>query len=278
MKLSFFASAVRPHLWQKLIDSLKGNTTPFEIVFAGFIDPAITVKFPDIKYIKTENIKPAQCYEVARRNCTGELVCWIDDDHTFSEGFVDKVYEYWRSLKNERAVVAVNYVETGTEETIENYRFFARNLNTPQLGLCGVMNRTYLDTLGGLDARYIIGRWHADIQMRVLADRGKIEVFKGATATLNSKNKNGLYNNFWSGWNEDSEILENSWVIGGYKRFSDPLLVLERNKQPYYYVPICNREVTLKRNDEFVPYPDKELYEVSHAPVGIWFPKWGASQ
>src|SRR3990167_10717828 len=250
IKLSFFASAIRPYLWNKLLDSLKGGKYKYEVVFAGFIEEAlykpIMEKYPELRYIKTENIKPAQAYEVARRECKGELVCWIDDDHTFSEGFVDKVYDYWDEswqISSWKKIITTEYIEKDTEENIDNYRFYARNLNTPQMPLVGIMNREYLDSLGGLDSRYIIARWNCDIAMRTLSDSGKVVVFKDVCVTLDSKNKNGLYNNFWSGWNEDSEQLENSWVIGGYKRFSDPLLVIDKNEKPYWHVPISNQEV-----------------------------------
>lgn len=274
-KISFFASAIRPHLWQRLLDSLKGGKHKYEIVFAGFIDPEIINKYPEIRYIQTDNIKPAQCYEVARRACLGELVCWIDDDHTFSEGFVDKVCDYWDEYGSYKTILTTQYIEKETEENIENYRFYARNLNTPQMPLVGIMDREYLEKLGGIDSRYIIARWNCDIAMRNLEFGGRTKVFKDVCVTLDSKNKNGLYNNFWSGWNEDSEQLENSWVIGGYKRFPDPLLVVERNKQPYWFVPISNQEVTLERNDIFVPFKDEDILRISQKPVGIWFSKWG---
>lgn len=274
-KISFFASAIRPHLWQCLSDSLKGGKYKYEIVFAGFIDPEITKAYSDIRYIQTDNIKPAQAYEVARRSCKGELVCWIDDDHAFSEGFVDKVCDYWDEYGSYKTILTTEYKEIGTEENIDNYRFYARNLNTPQMPLVGIMNNEYLNDLGGIDSRYIIARWNCDITMRNLAFGGKTIVFKDVCVTLDSKNKNGLYNNFWSGWNEDSEQLENSWVIGGYKRFSDPLLVVEKNKQPYWFVPISNQEVTLERNDIFVPFKDEDILRISQKPVGIWFSKWG---
>ena len=282
IKISFFASAVKYHNWKSVLDSLRGGKYPYEVVFSGYLDKDLTepflYKYPELKYIETYNIKPAQCYEVARRACVGELVCWIDDDHTFSEGFVDKVYDYWDEswqISSWKKIITTEYIEKDTEENIDNYRFYARNLNTPQMPLVGIMNREYLDSLGGLDSRYIIARWNCDIAMRTLADGGKVVVFKYACVTLDSKNKNGLYNNFWSGWNEDSEQLENSWVIGGYKRFSDPLLVIDKNEKPYWHVPISNQEVTLKRNDEFVPFKDEDILRISQKPVGTWFSQFG---
>ncbi len=281
-KISFFCSAIKSFNWKNTLDSLRKNKYPYEVVFSGYLESdfvkEVLPDYPELKYITTENIKPVQCYEVARRNCTGELVCWMDDDHTFSDGFVDKAYDYWKSLNDPKAIVASEYVELGTNENIDEFRFYGRNRNTPQMALVGIMSREYLNELGGIDSRYIKSRWMCDICMRALADGGKVYVYKDICATLDSTNKNGLVTNFWSGWNEDSEQLENSWVIGGYERFHDPLLVIkdpsnkESKKELAWYVPINNREVTLKRNDAFSPFQDKHLLRNSQFPYGFWFP------
>ena len=285
MKVSFFASAIKSYNWEKVLKSLKSDF-PYEVVFCSFFDKGILgdllqgypEKYPELKYISVENLKIAQCYEIARRNCTGELICWIDDDHTFSEGFAEKVYNYWKSLNDPKAIVTTNYVEKDSDETIDDYRFYGRNMNTPQMPMCGIMSREYLDKLGGLDSRYIKGRWNCDIAMRALADGGKVYICRDATVHMDSSNKNGKYNNFWSGWNEDSEQVENSWVIGGYERFSDPLIVIgcspSDEQKTSCIVPINNREVTLKRNDEFVPFPEKNLLKNSTMPYGEWFPQF----
>lgn len=276
MKISFFASAVKYERWEKLLNSLKSNKIEYEVVFAGYLESddivRILKKYPELRYITTQNIKISQCYEVARRVCHGELVCWIDDDHVFSEGFADKVYEYWLTLNNPKVIIATQYVEKNTPENIEQYRFFPRNVNTPQMANCGIMSRTYLEELGGLDSRYIIARWNCDICMRALADGGKVEVFKDVCVTLDSNNKNGLANNYWSGWNEDSEQLENSWVIGGYKRYADPFMLREKDGNIIWYIPLENREVTLNRNDKFVPFKKDGLTLNSQYPYGFWFP------
>lgn len=282
-RISFFASAIKSYNWKPVLDSLKSNKEPYEVVFAGYLEEDLIKEIvkdsPEFRYITTDNIKIAQAYEVARRACKGELVCWMDDDHTFSEGFADKAYDYWMSLDNPKAIIASNYIEKGSEEKLEDFRFFARNMNTPLMPLVGIMSAQYLNELGGIDSRYIKGRWMCDIAMRALADGGKIYPYKEICVTLDSANKNGMHNNFWSGWNEDSEQLENSWVVGGYERFADSMLVLGKvdgynnvERQAYLYTPINNREVTLQRNDKFVPFIEKTLAKSSQYPYGFWFP------
>ena len=274
IKLSIFASAVRPHLWKAFLDSLKGGKYPYEVIFAGFIDPELsepfTSQYPEFKYIQTQNIKPAQCYEVARRACNGELVLWSADDCRFSAGFVDKVVDYWWSLNNIKAIISCKTNENNQNETMQNHRFFGCNQNTPLMAPLGIMSRQYLQLLGGYDRRYISGQGENDFCLRVLADGGKVYLYEDVCIDIDHKNLHGSNTEFWSGYNEDRETLENSWVIGGYKPIPKPLLILQNHEAPYYYHPINNREVTLKRNDKFVPFEDKDLLNVSQEPKGIW--------
>lgn len=277
MKLSLFASAVRPHLWPKLIASLKGNKYPYEIVFTGFIDQELYEPFmqenPEFRYIQTEDIKPAQCYEVARRACTGELVMWIADDCEFSEGFVDKVVDYWYSLNNPKAIISCKTNENENNETMLNHRFFGRNQNTPLMAPLGVMNREYLNQLGGFDRRYICGQYENSGVMMALADGGKVYLYEGVCVNIDHKNKHGSETNFWNGYNEDREQLENSWCIGGYKPNPEKLLILPTkpgDPMPYWFFPINNTEVTLVRNDKHEPYEDRNLLTKSQLPRGQW--------
>ena len=81
VQVSLFASAVRPAIWPALFNSLEGTSVEYEVVFAGNVQPHED-KFPIVQisnknwhskllWIRTGNIKPAQCYEISRRHCTG---------------------------------------------------------------------------------------------------------------------------------------------------------------------------------------------------------------
>lgn len=284
MKLSIFASAIRPHLWEDLLKSLRGGKYEYEVIFAGHIDKALVKEmfseYPEFKYITTGEIKPAQCYEIARRSCTGELVCWIADDCIFSEGFIDKVYDYYSKLiyggikshLNAEILISCKTNENGNNETMLNHRFFSQNQNTPLMAPIGVMSREYLDYLGGIDACYICGQYENDIAQRVYANGGEIILFEEVCVTIDHASKHMAHDDFKGGYNEDREHLENSWVIGGYKDHPKPILVrpLEHSKPPYYYFPLVNHEVTLKRNDKFCPYPVEISLTESIEPKGMW--------
>lgn len=292
IKLSLFASAVRPHLWKNLLNSLKGNKYEYEVVFAGFIDKElyepIMTEYPEFKYIQTEDIKPAQCYEIARRACTGELVCWIADDCEFSEGFVDKIYDKYLEMPMNRfnsywaGIISCKTNENNQNETMLNHRFFGRNQNTPLMCPIGVMSREYLNKLGGFDRRYIAGQYENDCVMRILEDSGKVYLYEDVCVNIEHKNKHGSETNFWSGYNEDREQLENSWVIGCYVPSPEPFFLtpktpkewfeFEKDKSKFWYVPLNNTEVTLKRNDKFEPYTfsDEMILKKSENRRGQW--------
>lgn len=274
MKISLFAASIRPHFWNRFLDSLKSNTYDYEVVFTGFIDDALVKEFTDqykeFRYIRTGDVKPAQCYEIARRACKGLLVGWCSDDCTFSEGALDKIYNF--SIHQPyQTVIAIKNVDPECENNdLNTQRFFPRNLNTPQMAVTGFMHRGYLDKLGGFDRRYVYGKFESDLCMRVLSDGGKIIKYEDVTINIEHTMKNGDYTNDWSGVNQDSETLENSWVIGGYKEFEKPIVAFEPSGKPVPYYPITNREVTLKRNDVFEPYDYVDILNKSQSINTRW--------
>ncbi len=274
IKLSLFASAVRPHLWKELLESLRGGKYAYEVVFSGFIDEELwkpfALDYPEFKYIQSEDLKPSQNYHIASKSCTGELIGWTADDCVYSEGYIDKIYDYWKSFNNEKLVLSCKTNENGNNETMLNHRFFGRNQNTPLMAPLGIMCREYFWKLGGYDRRYINGQTENDLVMRVWADGGEVKIYEDVCISIDHKNKHGSETNFWAGYNEDREQLENSWVIGGYKPSPEPLLIIQGLKPPYHYFPINNTEVTLKRNDKFEGFEDVDLLTRSQSRKGQW--------
>lgn len=286
MQISLIMSSIRPHNWQPLLDSLKSNTIKYEVIGSGFLDEnirkqALTEEYPEFKYIKTEDIKPAQCYEISRRAAKGELVGWISDDCIFPEGGLDKIYKFYKNTYEEswvrvngefykKIVIAVKNYDKATENNeLNDQRFFARNYNTPQMARYGFMSREYLEHLKGFDSKYVYGKFADDVCMRVLADGGKVVKFTDVTVNIDNSVKNGATTNWWTGVNQDSESLEHSWVIEGYKDYEKAMFVnINGLFQPYF--PISNREVTLQRLDRFEPFEEKGLLTDSQGKNTRW--------
>lgn len=279
MQVSLFASAVRPQIWGSLFTSLKGTTVDYEIVFAGNANPIDG--FPNIKevypqwdfykadklrYIKTEDIKPAQCYEIARRNCKGEVVVWIADDCEFPNDVIGKAYRYWKSQENEKLILSIQTRETGYNLPegklfdMNIHRFFAGITETPLMCPLGMMSRKFLDELGGLDSRYVCGQYENDIVMRALEAGAKTEIFGDAQTFIDidhlgksiaigeSKDEPDFLNRpFATSYGTDRRILETSW---------------------YFFVK--DLKMQYKRLSKFQPYKDENLLTKSQGFKGKW--------
>ena len=217
--ISLICTGIHIENWKKLLKSIKNNQINYEVVMASFADAKLVADVfkdnPELVHIPIEEIKPAQAMEVARRNAKGELIGWITDDCIFEDNALDKIYESWLSYTNNTILAIKNVDSESQHNDLNTQRFFAGNLNTPQMAYYGFISKWYFDSLSGIDKRYIMGKWQDDLCMRTLANEGKIIKYEDTTIHVSRSNKNWFYNNNWSGANEDSENLENSWVIGG---------------------------------------------------------------
>jgi len=266
VKISLFASSVRPQLYPAFFKSLESEPlkNEIEVVFAGnnFAKEYFDLNLP-FKYIQTENIKPSQCYEIARRHCSGEVVVWTADDAECVGGILSKAYEYWKSQNNEKLILSLQTKESGYNLPVgalfdmDIHRFFGGRGSTPLMAPLGMMSRAYLEKLGGIDRRYVCGQYENDIVMRAYADGGTVEVFGDKDAHIDidhlgksiqigesTTESDFLHRPFASGYHKDRQVLESSWV----KRDT----------------------VSLERNDSFEPFEDKDLLTVSQSNKGKW--------
>jgi hypothetical protein len=279
--VSLFASAVRPKLWKCLVDSLGFTLVNAEIVFAGnaeFDDRLFDGKY--CKYIKTGNIKPAQCYEIARRHCTGEVVVWIADDCEFPNDVIGKAYKYWKSQNNEKLILSIQTKESGYNLPegelfdMNKHRFFGLETSSPLMAPLGMMSRKFLDDLGGIDRRYVAGQYENDIVMRAYQHGATVEIFGGPDCYIDidhlrksieigeSKNQEDFLNRpFARGYLKDREVLENSWTLFDQAKAFKRLQAGER--------PSTLREVSPIQLDEFEPYQELSLTK-SESNKGHW--------
>jgi len=255
IKVSLFASAVRPQFYKTFLDSLRGTSVPYEVVFAGNKPPLenkLLKKFDfmgrkdnvleyenNFFYILTENLKPAQCYEIARRACKGELVHWTADDCEYSPDCMSKAYNFWKALNDRKAILSIQTKENGMMVNMDDHSFFGWNRNSPLMAPLGLMSREYLNDLGGLDRRYICGQYENDIVMRTLADGGSVHVWREGLITIDHYRRHGLVRPFATGYNKDREILEGSWAKDG--------------------------KVINQQRDNFEPYEDEGILEKSQS-------------
>lgn len=221
ISVSIFASAVRTSFYKTFLDSLKTTTVPYEVVFAGPNTPeqvaSYLAEYPQFKYIHTENIKPAQCYEVARRACLGETILWAADDCEFSPDLIGKVYRSWKELKSEKAIMSIQTLENGMFVNMKVHSFFGGHRDTPLMAPLGLMSRKFCQELGGFDRRYICGQYENECVMMAIVLGGKVYIWgdKDNLITIDHYARHGISRPFALGYNHDREILEKRWTKNG---------------------------------------------------------------
>lgn len=310
MDISLIASSVRPHLWKECLDSLKSNSCEYEVVFAGNLDREVVMPFlkeyRQLRYIFTGNIKPAQCYEVARRAAKGKLIMWIADDCEFSPGLLDHVVDRFGRSLGFKTLLSIRTNENKQDNVLDDHRFFDGfqdpEHSSPLMAPLGCMEAEYLEDLGGFDRRYLCGQYENDVAMRVYADNGKVVKHESDVVHIEHIRKHGASTKFWSGYDHDRKILEDTWAIGGYvqpiKQYADPYKLtgnismlppnLEGDEQtlkeirlaikgatilsntPRLIKPKFDRKVSMTPLLPFEPYDHIDLLTKSQSHKGSW--------
>ena len=218
-RVSLFASAIRKQFFDTFFNSLSYSTIQLEVIFAGILEEVPFWKMSttvDFKYIHTENIKPAQCYEIARRACSGELIHWTADDAVYTPDFLAKAYDYWKLQNNPRLILSLQTKENGQFCNMNYHSFFGMNANTPLMAPLGLMSREFADECGGFDKRFVCGQQENGLVMEALARGGEVKVFgdKHNLIVLDHYARHGIKRPFAEGYNRDREVLEASWTDG----------------------------------------------------------------
>jgi len=232
INVSLFASSNRPKLYDSFFKSLEGTSVSYEVVFAGDSTNVPVFSYKNLTYIQTANIKPSQCYEIARRACKGETVIWVADDCEFPNDVVGKAYKYWKSKNNPKLILSIQTKESGYKLpkgklfNMDDHRFFGYKKNSPLMAPLGMMSREFLDKLGGFDRRFICGQYENQCVMMAYAEGGEVEIFGDNNCYIDidhlgksimigeSKNENDFLDRpFAKGYHIDRKVLESSWVI-----------------------------------------------------------------
>lgn len=287
-QVSLIASAVRPKLWEAFFKSLEGTSVETEVVFSGYRTdglqvPELPLNIP-FTYIDTENIKPAQCYEIARRNAKGETVVWVADDCEFPNDVIGKAYKYWKSQNNEKLILSIQTRETGYNLPqgqlfdMTQHCFFGYCPTTPLMAPLALMSRAYLDKLGGIDRRYVCGQYENDIVMRAYQDGGTIQIFGDKDCFIDidhlgkslaigeSKVEADFLNRpFAKGYQKDREVLEKSWATLNQFKLQSLLQAGHRQIRPEQVFDISKTQL-----DAFEPYEDIDILIKSQSNKGGW--------
>jgi len=275
MKISLIASSNRCWLYDEFFASLVGNSG-YEVVFAGnlttFQVRPYLDKYPMLKYVHTDNcICPAQCYQAAYKNATGELIMWVADDCEFSPNLIDNLYDFHHNQPIEVQMISVKTKEDGKDTDLNTHTLLGSNVNTPLMAPIAVISRMKLDAMGGLDRRYVCGQYENDVAMRIYASGGKIVKYEEGYVAIEHLKKHGIGSPFWKGYVHDRTILESTWVEGGYLPHPTAEWKVEITRKgarpPEQYIPVDNRKVLFEPQLPFEPYSDENLTTVSQCPI-----------
>ena len=176
--ISLFGSSVRPSLWMRLYNTLRGTQTPFELIFAGEVIPDYEMP-KNMRFIWTA-VKPAQCWEIGARYAEGELLMSVEDDLVFGERVLDNAYKLFISKASDKDMVSCRlfypegeipepmyHLDTKTIKGPDGQPQFTYAKDSPVLPFCGLMKTDLWRAIGGIDRRFIALSWEADIAMRV---------------------------------------------------------------------------------------------------------------
>jgi len=285
-KISLVASANRPEWWIRFMNSLKGNTIPIEVVFVGNVKPTFDLShYPNLKYIYA-TVKPAQCYEIAFRNATGELLAWTADDADYNArelnapNSLDIAYEAWTNLdskfgNDKKSIIAMNPCEDGGFPQLKFHRLFGGWEETPTMAPFAVINRDYfVNKLGGYDRRFISGQSENDVIMRIYEDGGRLEISLDAKLFVRhtqvhyrDPNTGKQKNDFRKWYPEDRRVLEEAWIVGGYGFYEQ--LNQHRNNSPETRKAVV-ANISKKRLIPLERFEDTDICTVTQSQKGQW--------
>lgn len=276
MEISLFASAVRTKLWPRFLKSMENCSVPWEVVFSGNKMP--DESHPQLRHILTGNIKPAQCYALALKNCIGETVCWTADDAEAVGDIYGKAYTYWKSKNNHKLILSLQSCESGQWQDMTQHTFFGGDVDSPLMAPFCLMSRKFLEDLGGIDIRYVSGQYENDIVMRALRVGATVEIFGDKENYIDVDHVNKsiecgeigdkqdfINRPFAQGYGIDRMVLESSWSKPNYVK----LLLAMRNEN----CVVLNKdfkEILDNPTTPFEPYPDEIPKDHSLSNKGWW--------
>jgi hypothetical protein len=240
--ISLYGTSFRPDNWPQLYDNISDSNIPFEIVFAGPNAPNFNL--PDcFKYIKTADIKPAQCVEVAVRNTTGKLIMQIADDlKLVTPKALDMLYETYINYNNENLIVSCRYMKDMEDLSYACHFYYSAQSDTPMISVAGLMSNQLYRNIGGMDKRFIAVCGDIDVILRVHAYGGSVVL---SDVYINENSPEDSDNSLYTVYGPiDRAFLQSLWVIN-------------RNAPPDRRVP-------------FEPFIDENILIESQGPKGRW--------
>lgn len=239
--ISLFGPSYRPENWMDLYKSIGENDIEFELVFVGPNKPDYSLP-KNFRFIRTD-VKPMQCFEIAARNTTADLIMNIADDVEFrTERPLDRLNNIYKSYNNEKLILSCRYMLDGEDLSDDCHHFFGGDKSSPVLPLSGLMSRKLYREIGGVDRNFIAIIGENDLAMRVHALGG--EVLLSDVYLEETKRKSRGSRLCAEFWNHDRGLLESLWTNKG--------------------------KIHFRRTKPVEPFSDMNILNASQGPRGRW--------
>lgn len=267
--ISVCVGSNRPFLWKRLYDSLKAcsNNINFEIIFVGPNESDFNLP-SNVKYIKTNNIKYPQCFEIALKESQGSFFNISADDVCFFEKGLDYLHKEYKELcekeNNDNIIILPALRVKGRNQRLR----YSKRKTTPFASLnSALINRKLLSLIKGVDKSFVGVYWDCDMAMR-FQEKG-IKIIQSSEVTSIEFTHKGCFSYLHRICKPyDNKILDSFWI----RRY------IENEKIPSEdtWCQMPNREYVLsrKRLKSFVGYKDENILLYSQGPKEIGDLKW----
>lgn len=242
-KIGICSSAHRPQNWMALYNSIGDNDVEFELVFVGPNSPDYELP-KNFRFIRTD-VKPPQCFEIAVRNATAELIMNMADDCEFiTPCALDKLYNLYKSSNSDKVIVSSRFMQNGEVQPLSIHHFFSGYGSALMLPMFGLMSRKLYRDIGGIDKNFEAIFWEIDIAMRTYALGGRVvmsDVYVDEDKSKCAEPERDLWDQ--SGV-RDRRLIESLWTFDG--------------------------KVQLNRKKTVESFLDMNILKASQGPRGRW--------
>jgi len=175
--ISVFCQAIYTDYWQETYDTLSKSKVDFEIVYAGHVAPSYILP-SNFKFIFTHSA-PAASAHIAFSQTSGKYVIFSPDDLVYENDFLHEMLHTMQSHDDTKTIVSCYYGESEKIYLRAIEKGNARYIEVPPHGfgalpIIAMMNRNLFMDLGGIDKRFLLGRFDLDIAMRLFSAGGNV--------------------------------------------------------------------------------------------------------
>jgi len=265
MKIPPFVSVItasnRPELWTDAYENINKDVgdLKFEYIFVGPVEPGFELP-NNVRYIKTNNIKVTQCFEIGIREAKGDMLLFQADDVKFWDkgmfGIYSRYLELCAEFGDDNVVVVPGFKDTYVPSKLRYNKYEAAPIASLNSAL---VSKDLLDRIGGIDTRLVGVYWDCDLAMRLHEIGVRFERFTGVYS-VEFRPKKMPYRLHSECKPYDREVLDTFWTR--FTEAPEP----ELPEDAHCYAKDKRWVVTKKRQKEVSSFSDENILVKSQGP------------